>query len=79
MRKSFTFFISAFACLCSNAWGQDIKAPGLFNFEIYGGPSKSYFNVDIQNSNNDMSVFSPIDAHLGLNILTRDTDAWQEC
>lgn len=77
MKKFFTFLFAVPVFLCFNAWGQDITAPGLFNFEIYGGPSKSHFDVDIQNAENGMSLFSPVDAHMGINVLTRVTDVWQ--
>lgn len=77
MKKFYGFTFVAFIFFFTHAKGQVSHGPGLLNFELYGGPSISYFDVDIQNAHSDMSLFSPIDAHLGINVLTRVTDAWQ--
>lgn len=77
MKKMYALALVAAMFLHAHAQGQSAPAQGLLNFEIYGGPSQSYFKADIKNSSTDLSLFSPIDVHFGINVLTRVNEAWQ--
>jgi len=68
------YFISIFIFMFSSI---DTSAQGLFDVELYGGPIHTYVRGGSGTNPMGIEGSGTINAHLGINLLTRLTDTWQ--